>query len=81
MASVSSTTIDSLLDKQIRDAIQEAVSQAYEPIIEEAKEKLDKALRAELARCVMQVARYYEMSRDMHGVTIRVTNDAKIGRS
>jgi hypothetical protein len=79
MAITSSARIAPDLDKAILAAIEEGLTKAYEPIIADAKAKLDKELRAKLAEYVMHVARYYEVQRDGTNVVITVRNNAKLG--
>lgn len=66
------------IDETIRAAIEKSVGEAYEPIIEAAKARLEKEMRAKLAEIVMTVSSYYEMYRDARGLVITVKNSATV---
>ena len=60
----------------IHASVEEAIAQAFEPIVKEAHEKLDAALKERMAMAALRVMSSYDMMRDGKNLVITIRGAA-----
>lgn len=76
--SVTSTTQDAI-EKAILKHVEDSVAHAMQIQTEIAKDALEKALKAEIAKIALSVMQMYSIERNGEDLVIRVRNEFKTG--
>ncbi len=71
-----SITLAPEFEEALQKGLQDGIEQSFEPIIDEAVERLRKELRGRVSHIALTLLREYEMFRDGQNVIIRVKDEA-----